>query len=121
MPAYTQYGSADYRFGFQDPAAATIAASVGLKPQTLSISSEPEFTAEAKNEDGLTEAFVVADDKKTFTMSGYVTDLAAFNTTGASFTFESDFFIVTSKKRDVANNDFQKGELNGVSYPLINS
>lgn len=119
--AFTQYGDNTYRFGFGDAGATAIAAAVGLKPQTLSVSSQPEFTAEAKNEDGLTASFVVGDSKSTFTMSGFIDDVDLFNATGATFTFDGRFYIVTDRKRDVSNTDFEKGEMTGVSYPLIDS
>lgn len=118
--AFTQYGSADYKFSFDDPDASAIAALVGLKPQTLSISGEPEYTAEAKNEDGDTEAFVVGDKKYTFTMQGFVVDRTKLDDP-TSFEYDGRFFIVTGHKLDISNTDFQKGELTGVSYPLITS
>jgi hypothetical protein len=117
--ASVQYGSAEYKFGFDDPEAESIAAAVGIKPQTLSVSGEPEFTAEGKNLDGLTEAFVVADKKFSFTMSGFVTDVDLVNANG-SFTYKGRFFILVGNKVDIANTDFQKAEVTGMSYPLIN-
>ena len=117
--AFQQYGDTTYRFGFGDAAATAIATAVGMAPQTLSISSTPEFTAEAKNEDGLTASFVVGDDKSTFTMSGFIKDVDLFNATGATFTFDGRFYIVTDRKRDVSNTDYEKGEMTGVSYALI--
>jgi hypothetical protein len=118
--SFQQYGSTDYTFGFDDPEAESIATAVGLKPQTLSISGEPEFTAEAKNLDGMTESFVVGDNKFTFTMSGFVVDRSKLDD-NASFEYDGRFFIVTGHKLDIANTDFQKGEVTGVSYPLITS
>jgi hypothetical protein len=116
--ASIQYGSADYTFGFDDAEAEAIAAAIGLKPQTLSVTGEPEFTAEAKNLDGMTEAYVVADMKFQFTMAGFVVDRALL-LQGGSFTYDGRLFIVSGVKLDIANTDFQKGETNGVSYPLI--
>lgn len=119
--AFTQYGDNNYEFGFADAGATAIADAVGLKPQTLSVSKTPEFTAEAKNEDGMTASFVVGDMKGTFTMSGFVTDKALFNATSASFTYDGDFYIVTDRKMDTSNADFVKGEMTGVSYALIDA
>jgi hypothetical protein len=119
MSGFTQHGNQDYRFGFKDPAAENIADAVGLKPQTLSISGEPEFTAEGKNLEGLTEAFVVAKEKFSFTMSGFIVDLENFGAPGATFDYDGNHFIVTGRKRDVSSQDFQKGEITGMSYPLI--
>lgn len=116
--ASIQYGSADYVFGFDDPEAEAIAAAVGIKPQTLSVSGEPEFTAEAKNLDGMTEAFVVADKKFTFTMSGFVVDKELV-AAGGSFSYDGRFYILTGNKVDISNTDFQKAEVTGMSFPLI--
>jgi len=120
-PGVTQYGDQSYQFGFNDPAAETIADSVGLKPQTLSVSGEAEFSAEAKNLHGLTEAYVQGDQKFTFTMSGFVVDMDLFSDNGATFTFDGRFYIVQSTKFDISNTEFTKGEVTGVSFPLITS
>lgn len=116
--AYTQHGSLDYVFGFDDPAAEQIASAIGVKPQTLSVSSEPEFTAEAKNLEGSTESVVVGEDKFTFTLNGFVTDKNLLFT-GATFDYDGRHYIVMNRKLDVSNEDFQKAELSGSSYPLI--
>lgn len=116
--AFTQHGNQDYVFGFSSPDAATIAAAIGMKPQTLSLSYEPEFQAEAQNQDGEIEAKVVGPDKITFTMSGYVVDEELLKDAG-SFEFDGKFFIITGRKLDLSNTDFQKGELTGESYANI--
>jgi hypothetical protein len=118
-PGVKQYGAQKYKFGFGDAGAAAIADAVGLTPQTLDVSSEPEFTAEAQNLYGLTEAFVQSDDKRTFTMSGFITNATLFETPGGTFTYKNKFFIVGSKKETTSNKDFTKGEISGVSFPLI--
>lgn len=118
--AYQQHGNLDYVFGFNDANAEALATSIGIKPQTLSISGEPEFTAEAKNEDGETESFVVGADAYNFTLSGFLVDESAFNA-ATNFTFDSRYFIVVGRKRDKSNTDFQKAEFTGRSFPLITS
>lgn len=116
--AFTQHGDQTYTFGFQDGAAAVIAATVGLKPQTLSISGEAEFTAEAQNENGEVAAVVVGPDKRSFTMSGYVVDAALLEAAG-NFTYDGKFFIITGRKIDTSNSEFTKGEISGTSYSNI--
>ena len=116
--ALTQHGSEDYVFGFNDGGAATIATAVGLKPQTLSINWEPEFTAEAQDENGKVASFVVADKKGSFTLTGYVVDEEALEA-AESFTYGGKYFIVTGYKVDTSNTDFRKGEITGVSYSGI--
>lgn len=116
--AFTQHGSTSYSFGFNDTEASAIAAACGLKPQTLDISSEPEFQAEAENEDGEVVSKVVGPDKITFTMSGYITDATLFNSAG-SFTFRTKKFILTGRKETTGNRDFKKGEMSGESYANI--
>ena len=118
-PGVNQYGSMAYQFGFNDPAAALIASNVGLQPQTLSVTGEPEFSAQATNLSGMTEAHVQGAQKFTFTMNGYVLDVDKLATNGATFTFKGKLYIVQSTKWDVSNTEFQKGEVSGVHYPLI--
>lgn len=120
MATFNQFGDKTYKFGFQDAGATSIATAVGIKPQTLSISSEPEFEAEAQDQDGTTKSFVVGPDKFSFTLSGYLTDQAKFKT-GKSFTYDGQFYIITGRKRDIANQDFTKGELTGVGFKNIQS
>ena len=113
--SFQQHGSADYVFSFDDADAAAIAAAVGIKPQTLSLNYEPEFQAEATDENGEVAAVAVGQDKVTFTLDGYVTDLALAKT-GASFEYDGRYFIVQGRKIDTSNTDFRKGQLTGTSY-----
>ena len=117
--SFSQFGSQVYSFGLGDDTA-SIATAVGVKAQSLSISRSPEFTAEAKNEDGNVASYVVADDMLDFTLSGFLIDAALF-TTGKSFTYDGHFFIVTGRKSDETNTDFTKCEITGKSYALITS
>jgi len=117
---FTQFGNQDYVFGFSDAGALAIAAAIGLKPQTLSISGEPEFTAEAENSEGLIETTVVGPDKFTFTMAGYIVDRALFDA-ATNFTYDNKFFVLKGRKVDIANKDYQKGEVSGTSNSLITS
>ena len=121
MPNFRQHGDQAYIFGFDDPNVALIAAAIGLKPQTASIAVEPEFTAEAKNEDGMTAGKVVGDRKKTVTLQGFIVDDSLFDGQGTAFTLNGDFYIVEGGKKDTSNTDFKKGEITAVSYPLITS
>ena len=121
MPAFRQHGNQQYTFGFNDPNVAAIAAAIGLKPQTASIDVVHEFTAEAKNEDGVTAAAVVGDPKYTCTLSGFIVSDDLFDGQGTAFNLNNRFFIVTSRKKDTSNTDFKKGEVTAVSYPLITS
>lgn len=118
--AFTQKGDLTYVFGFNDASAEAIAAAIGIKPQTLSISTEPEFTAEAKNEDGETASYVKGGDKSTFTLTGFLVNEGLFDA-ASDFNFAGDFFIVNNRKLDKSNTDFQKAEITGMSYPLITS
>lgn len=121
--AFTQYSNGTtILFGFQDAAASNLAADIGLRPQTLSISGEPEFTAEAKNEFGETISAVVGAIAYSFTMSGFLEDEALLNA-ATSFNFNaggtSRLFVVMSRKVDKSNTDFQKAEITGKAWPLI--
>jgi hypothetical protein len=116
--AFTQHGSQDYTFGFDSVDAAAIAAAIGLKPQTLSLSYEPEFTAEAQDEEGETASVVVGQDKISFTMSGYITDEGLLEA-AASFEYDGRFYIVMGRKIDHSNTEFRKGELSGTSWAKV--
>jgi len=113
--SFQQHGSADYKFAFDDMDAAAIAAAVGVKPQTLSLSYEPEFTAEATDEGGMVAAVAVGEDKINFTLDGYVTDESLIKT-GASFEYDGRYFIVMGRKIDTGSTTFKKGQLTGMSY-----
>lgn len=113
--AFTQHGNQDYVFGFDSVEAATIAAAVGLKPQTLSLAYSPEFEAQALDENGEVASEVVGPDKIDFTMNGYVTDEALL-TGAASFEFDGRFYVVKGRKIDHNNKEFRQGELTGTSH-----
>lgn len=114
--AFRKFGDGSYRFGIDSVEAAEIKALVGLTPQKISFQGEPEFVAEAMDEEGLVAAMAVAQDKKTFTMEGYITDLALFEATGAAFEFDGRYYVVTGRNRDAAPREYEKGTLTGVSY-----
>ena len=116
--AFTQHGNLDYTFGFDSVDAAAIAVAIGLKPQTLSLSYEPEFTAQAQDEMGEVASMVVGQDKISFTMSGYITDEDLLKVADA-FSYDGRYYVVTGKKIDHSNTEFRKGELTGVSYAGI--
>lgn len=116
--AFTQQGNTDYTFGFDSVDAAAIATAVGLKPQTLSLSYEPEFTAEAQDENGEVASVVIGQDKVAFTLSGYITDEELLKDADA-FTYDGRYYIVMGKKIDHSNTEFRKGELTGTSYAGI--
>lgn len=116
--AFTQHGNGDYVFGFDSAEASAIAAAVGLKPQTLSLSLEPEFQAEALDDKGEVASKAVGPDKINFTMSGYVTDGTLLQA-ASSFEFEGRYYIITGRKIDHSNSDFRKGELTGESFAGI--
>ena len=113
--AFTQHGDTDYEFGFDSAEASAIAAAVGLKPQTLSLSFEPEFQAEAQDEFGNVASVVVGDDMINFTMAGYVVDEALLKA-ATNFEFDGRYFIIQGRKLDRANKEFLQGELTGKSY-----
>jgi hypothetical protein len=116
--SFTQHGDGDYEFGFNDASALLIAAAVGVKPQTLSLSYAPEFTAAAENENGETESVVVGEDMIDFTLSGYLVDKDLFED-GVSFEFDGRYFIIMGRKQDLSNKEFKKAELTGKSYKLV--
>lgn len=119
FPNVKQFGSQSYKFGFDDPEAEAIADSVGLMPQTLDVQGEPEFTSDAQNLSGMTEARVIGDQKYTFTMSGFVVDRSKLELNGATFNFGGRMYIVESTKFTISNTEFQKGEVTGSSHALI--
>lgn len=114
--AFQKFGDGTYRFGIDSVEAGAIKAAVGLTPQKISFQGEPEFQAEALDENGLAAAYAVGQDKQNFTMEGFITDLALFTAVGANFEFDGRFYIVTGRGRDAAPREYEKGTLTGVSF-----
>ena len=115
---FTQHGDTEYVFGFDSAEATAIAEATGIKPQTISLSYEPEFTAEAQNELGEVASVVLGPDKIGFTLTGYVVDDSLIKT-AASFEFDGRYFIIMGRKIDSSNTEFRKGEFTGTSYVNI--
>jgi len=109
-------------FGFADASASALATTIGIRPQTLSIKAEPEFTAEAKNEDGETISYVRGRDKFSFQLDGFIEDEDLFASTH-SFTFATDgvdrLFIVNNRDISVSNVDFKKCSITGMAWANI--
>ena len=122
--AFTQFGLNKYKFSFKGAGtaaveAAAIETATGIAPLTLQISSEPEFIAEAEGSTGSMEAMAVAEDKHSFTLEGYLTDLTKFNEVGLDFTHDGKFFVVTGRTLGKATKEFQKATLTGMSHAGI--
>jgi hypothetical protein len=120
--AVKQFGDQNYVFGFKDPAASAIAASIGVRPTSISIDGEPEFEAEGKDEFNRTQAWTRGEAKYNFTLNGYLVDKTLFNTTvrdGGSFNYDGKVFLIKGGKKDVKNSEFQMAEITGVSFPQI--
>jgi hypothetical protein len=119
--ALKQFGSQQYVFGLPGEAA-TLAGTIGLKPQEVKVTWDPEFEAEGKNTFAETEAYVKGSPKGSFTMSGYIVNLTLFNNailTGTGFTFGGKAFIIKGGSPGMKSTEFQMGEFNGVSFPNI--
>ena len=117
---FTQHGAEKYVFSFDGEnsatAAAAIEAATGIAPQELDISGEPEFTAEAEGGDGTVEAVAIANQKRAFTLTGYLTDKAKFDEEGVTFSHDGKTFIVMNRRITKSNRQFQKAELTGMSW-----
>jgi len=113
--SFTQHGNQDYEFGFHSVEAAAIATAIGLKPQTLSLGYEPEFRAEAQDENGEVATVVLGPRKIAFTMNGYVVDETLLKAAEA-FEYDGRYFIIENLKIDESNTDFKKAELTGNSW-----
>lgn len=121
--ALKQFGVTSYQFGFNDASAAAIAATVGLTPQEITISEEPEVEAEGKDAFNRTVAYVVDDaGKKSLTMNGYVSNSALFDAAkGLTFTYGGKIYIVRTAERGVKKDDFQTGTITAVNFAKITS
>jgi predicted transcriptional regulator len=118
MPDFTKFGDPQYKWAFEDAAAPVVA---GMKITELNLDTEPEFTAEAMNENGLVAAFVKSGadkDKKNFSASGFILD-ADDLLASESFQFRNRFYIILKKGEKYNHRDFQKCDISGVSYALI--
>jgi hypothetical protein len=121
--ALKQFGLTTYQFGFNDASAAAIAATLGLTPQEVTISEEPEVEAEGKDAYNRTVAYVVDDEgKKTLTMNGYVSNSTLFDAAkGKTFTYSGKTYIARTAERGVKKDDFQMGTVTAVNFSKITS
>jgi hypothetical protein len=118
--AFSQYsGGTTIIFGFDDSAASTLAAAIGLLPQNLKITGTPEFSASAKNEDGEIINYVQGPDQFAFSMEGFLENQTLFGA-AKNFTFSiygvNRLFIINSKEVTKVNVDYQKCTISGMSY-----
>lgn len=124
MPNYTKhYGTtggisgATYQFGIADTGAVD-----GMALESLTISQSPEFEAEAKNDEGMTAAYVKGDMKAEFSASGFLIDAALFQAV-TNFTFTVDgvsrYFIIQNKSTSDSNTEFKKAEITGISFKNV--
>jgi len=113
------YQGAGYEYVFGVPDTITVA---GMALESIKIDRQPEFEAEGKDQEGSTIAYVVGDNKFTFTASGYLHDTDAFaaiddfamTIDGVSLTL-----IINAKNVTQSNTDFQKIEITGVGFTVI--
>lgn len=121
--ALKQYGDQNYKFGFNDAEASAIAAIVGLTPQEVSISEEPEVESEGKDAFNRTVAYVVDDQgKKTLTLNGYVSNSTLFDAAkGKTFTYGGKVYICRTAERGVKKDDFQMGTVTALNFSKITS
>lgn len=121
--ALKQYGNSSYKFGFNDAEASAIAATVGLTPQEVTISEEPEVENEAKDAFNRTVAYVIdTSGKKSLTLNGYVSNSTLFDAAkGVTFTYGGKLYITRTAERGVKKDDFQMGTITAVNFPQITS
>lgn len=117
---WKKFGNNTYKFGWEDFDASQIAAACGIKPQKLSLSGESEFTSEGIGEGGLVEAFVVGDEKQSFTLEGFLVDRTKLKA-GVAFMFDDKAFIITAPGMDLESRSFQAAKCTGVAYSKITS
>jgi hypothetical protein len=116
MAEYRQHGKNYYKFGIDDPAALEIGAAIGLQPEEIQLSGEPEFEAEAQGVDGITDGMVVGPFKQSMSMNGFVVDPDKLkNANGATFNFDGNYYIVKTVGDTAANRGFRKGTLTAVA------
>jgi hypothetical protein len=120
--AFTQIGAVKYVFAFKTDsedtatAAAAIETATGIAPQELEISGEPEFVAEAEGPDGTVEAVAIANQKRAFTLTGYLTNKTTFDAEGATFSHDGKTFVVMNRQITKSGKNFQKAQITGMSW-----
>jgi hypothetical protein len=114
-----QYGQA-YAFGLDDPSAPTIN---GFKPNRAETKFDSEVFVQSKEGEGHTDGVTVSKPEYsagTVTVSGYVTNLAAFNLLpGTSFEFESRFWIIRSISKPRVAGELLEASLEAQSFALV--
>ena len=119
--ALKQFGNQGYVYGFTDGEAASIAATIGLTPQDLTMQVAPEVEAEGKDIYNRTVALALdTSGKKSFTLNGYISNAALFEAAiGQTFVYKTFVLIITGRELGVKKDDFQTGSATGVSYSQI--
>jgi len=119
--ALKQFGNSGYGFGFNDAEASAIAAIVGLTPQEVTISDEPEVEAEAKDAFNRTVAYVMDDGgKKGLTLNGYISSAVLFAAAkGKTFTYDGKVYICRTAEKGVKKDDFRTGTITAVNFSQI--
>jgi hypothetical protein len=121
--ALKQFGNTGYGYGFTDAEAAAIAATVGLTPQEVTVSDEPEIESEAKDAFNRTVAFVMDDGgKKSLTLNGYISNNALFAAAkGKTFNYGGLVYICRTAEKAVKKDDFRTGTITAVNFSQITS
>jgi hypothetical protein len=118
----SKHGKANgvYTFGINDAQTLAIAALTGLQGNTLRINGEPEFEAEAQNEEGVTDGLVLGPQKKTFELEGLVVDRDLYNAAaGTGFSYDGDYYIIRNVGEAKGNREFLRGTFTGTAMAGI--
>lgn len=119
---YTTQHGATYLFGLASSDAPAIS---GLKAVEAETKFESEVYVTSKNGEGLADSLVVANGsnfKGTITVSGYITDINAYQSgAGGNFSFQGRFWVVKSVTLPRKSGELVLGQVEAESYALITS
>ena len=86
-------------WGVTDAQFQAIAANAGIYPHKVEIRAAPEFVEERANTLGVTSSMTVGPWKKTATVTGSVISVSALFSSGNSFIYDGELYIVTAIQR----------------------
>ena len=115
-----QFGQT-YEFGLNDTDAPTIP---GMKVRMLDLTYEPEVNETAQDGEGAVESVTTSKPEKRSikaTATGYISDLTAYRTQTASFTFNGRFYIIGPVKEPRQKGKYVEGSVEAISYAGVTS
>ena len=86
---------------------------LGIVVESQNADANPQYAAEAKNDDGETIAVQLGKRQGTATVSGYKLSITPVPAVGSTFPLNGETFFIDKVTVQESNTDFQKLEITG--------